>query len=82
HAAHGEHHTFGCPTEICPWCDGQLTSCNCRFNQLKRDQIKTDSQIDLFLKKLNKKGRIPFDSTKHRLSFAAMGEEEKEGKKG
>ena len=82
HAAHGEHHTFGCPTEICPWCSGQLTNCNCRFNKLKRDQIKTEGQIDLFRKKLDKKGRIRFDSTKHRLSFAAMGEEEKEGAKG
>ena len=71
-AAHGEHHAFGCPTEICPWCGGQLTSCNCRFKQLERDQIKTASQIDLLLKKLNKKGRIAFDSDRHRLSFPAM----------
>ncbi|MBW2466930.1 MAG: hypothetical protein JRF02_06475, partial [Deltaproteobacteria bacterium] len=37
HAAEGEFHTLGCPVEICPWCNGQLTYCNCRFNRLDID---------------------------------------------
>lgn len=60
-AAIGEEHRLGCPVEICPWCDNQLTSCNCRFSQLAEEKITTTKQVELFNEKLFKKGRIPFD---------------------
>ncbi len=70
-AEHGEFHTLGCPLEICPWCEGQLTSCNCRFSQLGRDRLQGVGDIEEFIGKLNAKGRIPFNK-KERLAFPAM----------
>ena len=56
----GEVHFFGCVVEVCPWCGGQLSRCNCRFEQLQRDSIDDEEQVDKFLRILEEKGRIPF----------------------
>ncbi len=71
----GDSHVFGCPVEICPWCDGQLTNCNCRFDQLKVDEIKNQMQLDSFLKLLHKKGRISYDAASHCPSYPVQNEE-------
>ncbi|MEA2084630.1 MAG: hypothetical protein U9O82_10425 [Thermodesulfobacteriota bacterium] len=63
-AASGEHHTYGCPLEICPWCDGQLKKCNCRFTLMNKDRLEKESHIDAFQKLLIEKGRIPFDAAR------------------
>ena len=62
-AKSGETHELGCPVEICPWCEGQLANCNCRFEKMGSEQLKTKKQIDSFLDLLNKKGRVPFDAS-------------------
>ncbi len=56
----GEVHEFGCPLEICPWCDGQLTHCNCRFDKLGVDEIVNEEQLRSLFELLNEKGRIPY----------------------
>ena len=56
----GESHLLGCVVEICPWCDGQLSNCNCRFEQLGVDEIRDDEQLDEFHELLREKGRVPF----------------------
>ena len=66
---HGDPHTLGCPVEICPWCGGQLTACNCRFSQLNKEKISTQSQINSFIEQLEEKGRIPFDATMDRPEY-------------
>lgn len=71
----GESHTFGCPVEICPWCDGQLTNCECRFVKTGREKFSRDSHLNELLTLLEKKGRVPFAATQHRPSY--MQEEEK-----
>lgn len=60
-AAVGETHRFGCPVEICPWCSGQLSTCNCRFNELNKEKLDSNKDLQIFNNKLTKKGRIPFD---------------------
>ena len=60
HVAVGEFHTLGCPVEICPWCNGQLTYCNCRFTKLGIDTVDTVSQIEKLLELLEEVGRIAF----------------------
>ena len=65
----GESHAFGCPVEVCPWCDGQLTNCECRFLKTGRHQFSRDSHLDEFLALLEKKGRIPFAADQHRPAF-------------
>ncbi len=65
----GESHAFGCPVEVCPWCDGQLTNCECRFLKTGRDKFSRDSHLDEFMALLEKKGRIPFAAGQHRPSF-------------
>lgn len=69
---HGEEHVLGCPVEICPWCDGQLTHCNCKFTQLNKKELTRESQLEILQKEVDKKGRIPFDAEKDRLSFPAL----------
>ena len=66
---HGEFHVFGCPVEICPWCQSQLTYCNCRFKQMGCEHVKTEGQLATLLELLEEKGRIPFDSEKDRPHF-------------
>lgn len=60
HVAAGEYHLPGCPVEICPWCDGQLSRCNCRFEQLDTEELENEEQLELFLEKLEAKGRVLF----------------------
>ncbi len=56
----GECHLFGCAVEVCPWCDSQLSNCNCRFEQLGLDEIENEEQLDNFYDLLRAKGRISF----------------------
>lgn len=78
--AEGEYHTLGCPVEVCPWCEGQLTNCNCRFSQLGAETLTKDKQIDIFQKKLNKKGRIPFNAAHQRPGYPSDGKKNGSGK--
>jgi hypothetical protein len=56
----GEYHILGCSVEVCPWCEGQLNKCNCRFEQLAVDTVDNEEQLERFLEVLMAKGRIPF----------------------
>lgn len=56
----GEVHIFGCPVELCPWCGGQVSRCNCRFDQLGVDRIDTEEQLERFGELLEARGRIAF----------------------
>lgn len=56
----GEEHLLGCVVEVCPWCEGQLNSCNCRFEQLEVDELLDEEQLEKFEDLLNAKGRVPF----------------------
>ena len=56
----GEVHFLGCAVEVCPWCEGQLNKCNCRFEQLQVDAVDDDEQLERFFELLTTKGRIPF----------------------
>ncbi|MFH0781362.1 MAG: hypothetical protein V2B20_05320 [Pseudomonadota bacterium] len=56
----GELHLLGCSVEVCPWCEGQLNKCNCRFEQLEVDMVDNEEQLERFLDLLMAKGRIPF----------------------
>jgi hypothetical protein len=58
--AEKEHHLLGCSVEVCPWCDGQLNTCNCRFEQLKTEEIENEEQLETFVDMLDAKGRIPY----------------------
>ena len=60
YAAEEEFHTLGCPVEICPWCNGQLTYCNCRFTKLDIDAMEKISQIEKLQELLEGAGRIAF----------------------
>lgn len=71
----GELHEFGCPVEVCPWCDGQLTNCNCRFQQLGLAEINSEEQLDRFLRLAQKKGRIVFDAASQRPAYPTAGDE-------
>lgn len=56
----GEEHLLGCVVEVCPWCEGQLNTCNCRFEQLEVDELLDEEQLEMFEDMLSAKGRIPF----------------------
>lgn len=56
----GENHLLGCPVEVCPWCGGQLSSCNCRFEKLGVEELEAEEQLEEFYSRLEEKGRIPF----------------------
>lgn len=58
----GEYHILGCSVEICPWCEGQLNKCNCRFEQLETEVVNNEEQLERFLDLLTAKGRIPFQA--------------------
>ncbi len=60
HVAVGEYHLLGCPVEVCPWCKGQLSKCNCRFEKLEEETVSSEDQLDRFQELLEKKGRIRF----------------------
>lgn len=59
-AATGEYHSFGCPVEVCPWCQGQLTACGCRFEKLQLEQLAGLEECESLLVLAKKKGRIPY----------------------
>ena len=65
----GELHAFGCPVEVCPWCEGQLTNCECRFTRTGRNDFTSESHVQELLDLLEEEGRIPFDSSEQRPSF-------------
>ncbi len=70
----GQLHEIFCTKERCPFCSGQLVSCNCISNVLDlnpEEQEALDEYIDdsveplisinkRWVKALNKKGRIPY----------------------
>lgn len=57
----GELHLLGCPVEVCPWCQGQLSRCDCRFEELEADELENDDQLEEFQDKLEAKGRVPYE---------------------
>jgi hypothetical protein len=57
----GECHHLGCPVEICPWCLGQLSRCNCRFEQMQKEEITSDEDLEQLEMLLQQKGRICFE---------------------
>ena len=59
----GENHLLGCSVEICPWCEGQLSYCNCRFEQLDTDAIEDEEQLETFYDLLTAKGRVPYQKS-------------------
>ena len=65
----GELHRLGCPVEVCPWCGGQLTKCNCRFSEAGIDRLASEAQLEKFIAALEAKGRIPFDATDQGIGF-------------
>jgi len=75
----GEYHTLGCPVEVCPWCEGQLTYCNCRFEQLDLEQLDDEADIERLLEKLEATGRIAFDSAQRPAYPTMDGDEDDTG---
>lgn len=73
-AAEGEFHTLGCPVEICPWCGGQLTYCNCRFTRLDTDALDKVAQIEKLMELLEEAGRIAFKK-EHKPAYPSAGDE-------
>ena len=71
-AVNGEYHTLGCPVEGCPWCGGQLTGCNCRFTQLKKERITSERDLKMFEENLTEKGRIAYDAISHRPAYPSQ----------
>ncbi len=71
----GEPHEFGCPIEVCPWCDGQLASCDCRFEQLGVTEISSDKELDHFHQLAIKKGRITYDAASQRPAYPTAGDD-------
>lgn len=65
----GELHIFGCPVEVCPWCGGQLTRCNCRFSQLEQDVLAREREIDALQAKVEAAGRVPFNAREQRPAY-------------
>lgn len=65
----GDLHGLGCDMESCPFCGGQLISCDCVYDQLGIDAGPgtwafehglTEEQEKQWLALLEKKGRIPY----------------------
>jgi len=59
-AAVGEHHLLGCSVEVCPWCDGQLSRCGCRFEKLGLEELADEEELEELERVLQEKGRIPY----------------------
>lgn len=71
-AREGEFHKPGCDMERCPFCGGQLISCECAYKQLGIDVSPgtwaynhglTEEQAKAWDKILRKKGLIPYTPT-------------------
>ena len=60
HALEGENHELGCDLEQCPFCGGQLISCDCCYEILNIDGRLTLEQRMQWEHMLNDKGRVPF----------------------
>lgn len=58
--ADGAFHLLGCPVEVCPWCEGQLNHCNCRFDQLGVAELDSEALLERFAYRLRQQGRIAF----------------------
>ncbi len=56
----GEKHHLGCVVEVCPWCNGQLYHCNCRFDKMELEEFGTEDDLAEFEELLEAKGRIVF----------------------
>lgn len=77
----GEYHQFGCPVEVCPWCQGQMNRCNCRFDLLGVAEIDDEEEVGRFHRLLIDKGRIRFSRQQApAYPSAGDGHEEIEGK--
>lgn len=59
-AATGEYHLLGCPVEVCPWCEGQFSRCNCRFERLGVEVLSDEEELEEVERLLEEKGRIPY----------------------
>ena len=68
-ALEGEYHELGCDLERCPFCGGQLISCDCCYTILNIDCSPgtrgykfglTPKQRMQWERTLNDKGRVPF----------------------
>ncbi len=70
----GEVHILGCPVEQCPWCEGQLNRCNCRFDQLGVEEMTDEELLERFEEVLDQKGRIVFKPEQN-PSYPTAGED-------
>ncbi len=70
----GEYHLLGCPVEVCPWCDGQLSRCGCRFEQLGVAELTDEEELEELERILEEKGRIPY-TREHRPSYLSEPED-------
>ena len=69
HAFEGDLHKPWCKLECCPFCQGQLISCDCAYEQLEIDcgpdswafeHGLTDEQAETWEKLLDSHGRVPY----------------------
>lgn len=75
----GDFHLLGCVVEVCPWCDGQLSKCNCRFEKLDVDELTTAAQIEEFADLLDTAGRVAFEKEQV-LAFPGLSDGLDQGK--